>query len=345
MKKNRIFALVLVLAMAFTLSACGSGSSSKADRTTGAAAGFGAYEENAEYEAAEYDTTDVMELPTQDSDATPSAYQNAEVKLIRRASLSLETKDFDAAQVGLEQLVKTVGGYIESSDLNQGSYGSSWRSVYYTIRVPADKYDTFLNGVHQTADCHLVSQNESTEDVGAAYFDAESHLATLKTKLERLQALLKDAKKMEDIITIESAISETEHSIEQYSSDLKRYDSLIGYATFNVSLEMVANLSDTDANPFTQRLKDAFVSGLSSFGEGVQGATLFVVGHILQILLWIAVVFGLRKLYLFASRNKANRAVEPKRTQKKGLLHRKKALPVEESTPEEDANEDNEDDE
>ena len=46
------------------------------------------------------------------------------------------------------------------------------------------------------------------------YYDNEARLTTQRTKLERLQELLSKAEAMEDIITIESAISETELQIE-----------------------------------------------------------------------------------------------------------------------------------
>ena len=48
-------------------------------------------------------------------------------------------------------------------------------------------------------------------------------------KLERLQKLLAQAENMEDIITIESAISETEWNIEDLSGTLRHYDALVDF--------------------------------------------------------------------------------------------------------------------
>ena len=71
----------------------------------------------------------------------------------------------------------------------------------------------------------MVSQSGSAEDVGQNYSDIELRLQTQRTKQERLLALLEKAATMEDIISLENALSETEYQIEQYTSDLKRYDS------------------------------------------------------------------------------------------------------------------------
>ena len=318
MKKR--FALFFVLALLLTLPACGSGEKAEmneqiavnkqaavddADLPEGDGAEDAYYytggEEAEVGNAANVgDAADTVTEPegaaNKKEKSTPSAYQNAEVKLIRRASLNLETQEFDAAVSGLEKLTANMGGYVESSSVNQGSYGSTYRSASYTIRVPSGKYSAFLNRVSGDKHCHLVDKDESTQDVGQEYFDTESRLKTLRTKLERLQALLKKADKMEDIIKLENAIGDTEYEIDQYTSTLKRYDSLVGYATFDITLEQVNAISDTDANPYGVRLRNAFVGGFLSFGRGMQSFSLWLAENLLVILLLVLIVLGIRYL-------------------------------------------------
>ena len=59
--------------------------------------------------------------------------------------------------------------------------------------------------------CHVVYMSSSAENITEAYYDTDSRLKTAQIKLERLQNLLANADNMADIITIESAISETEY--------------------------------------------------------------------------------------------------------------------------------------
>lgn len=65
--------------------------------------------------------------------------------------------------------------------------------------------------------CHVTWQDDSAENISEQYYDTQSRLETAQIKLARLQELLKKAENMEDIITIESAISETEYEIERLS--------------------------------------------------------------------------------------------------------------------------------
>ena len=126
-------------------------------------------------------------------------------KRIYTADLELETTAFDQAAEDLETLVETCGGYFQSSSVSGG--GSDYRYAYYTIRVPAEQYRTFLDQAGTL--CHQLSIQEYTDDVTEAYYDVEGRLKTQQTKLSRLQELLERAETMEDIITIESAISDT----------------------------------------------------------------------------------------------------------------------------------------
>lgn len=60
----------------------------------------------------------------------------------------------------------------------------------------------------------VTGQNEYKDDVSEAYYDTEARLKTQQTKLDRLHALLEQAATMEDIIALETALSETELQIE-----------------------------------------------------------------------------------------------------------------------------------
>ena len=156
-------------------------------------------------------------------------FQNA--KLIHTAHLEVETTAFDAAAADLETLVGELGGYFEYAAVN--SYSSGYRSGTYTVRVPTGQFEVFLDQVGEL--CHVVYQEKDSENISEAYYDTESRLVTQKTKLERLQELLGQAETMEDIITIESAISETELAIEQLTGTLRSYDALVDFATVHLA--------------------------------------------------------------------------------------------------------------
>ncbi len=195
------------------------------------------------------------------------------VKLIYRADIKLESTAFDEAVAALQKLTADCGGYYENSGLD--NYGS-YRRASYTIRVPAENFEAFYGAVSEMGKTGEVFQlktiSRSAEDVSEYYYDTESRLATQKTKLARLQELLEQAEYMEDIITLESAISDTELAIEQLTGTLRHYDSLVGYSTVTLALAEVYKLTPTEepAIGFSAKLAAAFKNGCERFVDNSQ---------------------------------------------------------------------------
>ena len=198
-----------------------------------------------------------------DSPEIPDNVKKSTEKRIYSAEVNMETTGFDSALQSLEKLVASCGGYFSSSSV--GDYGNGYRYGSFTVRVPAENFQPFLNQVGQL--CHVTWKNSSCEDVSEYYYDTEGRLKTQQTKLERLQALLAQAERMEDIITIESAISDTEREIESLTGELKHYDDLVADSTVQLNLEEVYRLSNTEepATGFGSRIAGAFSSGWKAF--------------------------------------------------------------------------------
>lgn len=213
-----------------------------------------------------------------------------DAKMIYTADLSVETTAFDDAAAGLRQLVEGMGGYFETASVY--NYGGGYRSAYYTIRVPADQFQNLLTQVGEL--CHVVRQEAGQENISEQYYDVESRLVTQQTKLERLQTLLSQAETMEDIITIESAISETELAIEQLTGTLRKYDSLVDYSTVNISLEEVYRLSNTEEAPqsFGGRLGSAFGDGWRAFTKGLEDLAVTLAYSWMWVLLIVVIAIG-----------------------------------------------------
>ena len=201
-----------------------------------------------------------------------------DVKMIFRANLEAETTAFETAHAALEELTTKVGGYFEEQSVR--SFSSGYRNGSYTVRVPADRFREFLSQMGEL--CHLVYQNQSAENITELYYDTDARLQTARIKLERLQDLLSKAQDMADIITLESAISDTEYQIESLSGSLRHYDALVGYATVQVELREVRSLTAVEEAPptFGQQLASAFREGIENFRDGVAELTLFVVSNL-----------------------------------------------------------------
>ena len=250
--KRKLFACFLAWTMILSLAACGaSGNKAASSATTADAA-------PAETEGGYFDTNGSYDDA---SDSSGSVLEDQ--KIIYTGTLNLETTDFDSAAQALTTLADTLGGYLESSTVGNG--GRSYRWAEYTVRVPADRFQSFLDQAGGLA--HVTWQNTDLQNITETYYDTEGRLKTQQIKLERLQKLLAQAENMEDIITIESAISDTELEIERLTGTLRQYDALVDYATVHLSLQEVYQLSNVEepATSFASRMGAAFASGWRGF--------------------------------------------------------------------------------
>ena len=222
------------------------------------------------------------------ADNGASTGSTAGTKRIYTANLDLETTEFDTAVEEIAALTERSGGWFESSSLS--SRGSGYRYADYTVRVPVEQYRAFLSGAGEL--CHLLYKDEYVEDVSQVYYDTAGRLKTQQIKLERLQALLEKAEVMEDIITIESAISETEQRIDDLSGALQHYDAKVDYATVYVSLREVGRLSNVEepATGFGAQLAAAFSSGWKHFVSGIQDLTIALAYGWMWVLAAVALV-------------------------------------------------------
>lgn len=284
MKKKTCLALCLVLLL--LASACGGGGNATAP------SGGNSPAASAPAEAPDSGFQNYVEdLVTESGQIDSAVYQNPNAKLIRRAELYIQTEQFDQSVEALNKLVGDCGGYFENASLYGGGRRDAYasRSGEYVVRVPSDKYSQFFSGAGNLG--YVTNSTESSEDVGEQYYDIEARLKTQRTKQERLLALLEKAETMEDIIALESALSEVEYQIESYSSDLNRYDGLINFATFRIYLSEVGQVTQEVGN--TASLGAQMLAGLqSSFRGLVQGGQDFLVWVSYNLFLFLFLAAG-----------------------------------------------------
>lgn len=310
--KKKLSILIAVVLLLAAVSGCGASASkaaSSADMASQETKAVAPESWNYGFDSTAVEKTEEYELPMEEAGNGGGAQQNgtalANAKLIYTAYLSMQTTEFDTTVQKLEQLVSSLGGYFESSGLN--SYGT-YRSASYTVRIPAESFDSFCTQAGEL--CQLLNRERYAEDISESYYDTESRLTTQQTKLRRLQELLESAENMEDIITIESAISETELNIERLTGTLRKYDSLVGYSTVNIELSEVYKLADVEQPVigFGAKLGEAFKKGCSNFVDGVQSLALSFaydwIGWLIFIAIAAAVIILARRLWIRKKRKK-----------------------------------------
>lgn len=199
-------------------------------------------------------------------------------KLIRTVNMDIETLEFDIFVQTLKDKVTEVGGYFENSSIEDYAYtrsGYQTRMGSFVIRVPEDKLDILLDNVGKAG--NVTRSNESVEDVTLQYTDTQTRIDALRTQEEKLLELMGDAESVEDMITIESRLSDVSRELEYYQSLMNQYDNQIDYATLYIDLYEVEKETDTSEPSIGERMKRGLSDTFETIGEGLQN---FAVGFV-----------------------------------------------------------------
>ena len=248
----------------------------------------------------------------------------SERKIIRNAYMDLETKQFDQTITEFKELIASVGGYVQNESLNGQSI--TYRSDYYeryasiTARVPAEKLDEVMNAVGGLF--NVVSQNASMDDITDSYYDAQARLDSLNLQEERLLAILAQADQLEDVITLEQALSDVRYQIESITASLRRMDSQVAYSTLSVGISEVVEYQDIKIQPatFWDKLSEAGGNSMQKLSSTLQGILFFIVEEGPTLLVWLLFLLVLflivRKIVRVVARWRAQRPVSADRARK-----------------------------
>lgn len=294
---KRVLAVGFALALSVCLAACGTSSDGAYEYSapvseykyaaTEEAAAEIAYDSYYEEEAMEPEMGDAgngAEAPEVNESAT------SQRKLIKTVELSVETKDYDNLMTSLEKQIEDLGGYIESLGAYNGSYYSyrANRSANITARIPADKLDGFVKQIGEEA--NVVDRNESVEDVTLQYVDLDSHARMYEEEQERLLELLENAETIEDIITIESRLSEVKYQLESMKSQLRTFDNKVTYSTVHIYIDEVKELTPVVEQTAGERIAEGFAESLRDIGEGFKEFFIGFVINIPYIIVWAVII-------------------------------------------------------
>ena len=248
-----------------------------------------------------------------------------ERKLIRTVDLNLETENYDSLMEGLEQEINSLGGYIEYKDAYHGNYNSRIngyrnRHANITARIPAVKLDEFTGRVAEIG--NITYESESVEDVTLQYVDLSSHKKMLQTEQERLMTLLENAESMEDIITIESRLSEVRYQIESMESQLRTFDNQVDYSTVHINVEEVEHYTPQPEKTAWERMKSGFGENVYRVTNGIKNFAIEFVIAIPILLGWAVVIIVGVLVIRVILKQKNKRSVE-KIAKKQGLFSKK----------------------
>jgi hypothetical protein len=207
----------------------------------------------------------------------------------------------DQAMNQLEALVFRNSGLITNQTLTVAEYGSGYRSGNLEVRVPQTKLDSFLDELAKSG--KVLSLQVTGQDVGAEIVDTESRIKNLKAEEVALQAIMKRAGKIPEVLEVSRELARVRGEIEQAQGRVNYLRQQVAYSTVRISLseEAVSTPADTKSDWGTV-IENAFKRATNALDDVVRAAlsagVWFVIFLLPMLLLAGGVLYGLLRLLI-----------------------------------------------
>lgn len=131
------------------------------------------------------------------------------------------------------QIVAGAGGYVESRSEQAPTDDRAGRANL-VLRIPSDRLDETLDAIEQLG--RLSTRETSSTDVTLAVTDLDARIEALEVSIDRLLAMLADAQRTEDLITLERTLQERQGELESMRAQRTVLGARVALATIDLTL-------------------------------------------------------------------------------------------------------------
>ncbi|SHI16083.1 protein of unknown function [Sporobacter termitidis DSM 10068] len=188
-------------------------------------------------------------------------------KIIYNFSAQVETTAFDDTLKNLDALLAGFGAFVENSYVSGNSYGNTtFRSAEYTIRVPVGSFKGMTDALPLLGNVSKAST--TSQNITAQFIDTQSRLDAYKTEESRLLAMLDKTTTVQDMITIESRLSDVRYQIESLTSTLQNWQNQVDFSTVALHISEVAEIKEqvSAQRTYWERMRDGISGTLNGIG-------------------------------------------------------------------------------
>src|SRR5215204_4121573 len=209
-----------------------------------------------------------QQVPTEEKKGQPSQnslHINWDKKIIKTANLNAQVKNYNAFSKQVSENVKKYGGYISAEEQVQTEYKIENSVV---IKVPVDLFESAVNNL--VKDAEIINEKRIiSEDVTTQLIDGKSRLEAKRQVRLRYLDLLKQARNMEEVLTVQKEINGIHEEIETVTGRINFLQHSSAMSTINLTFYQVleASASVPKNSGFLAKVKSAFTDGLYWTGE------------------------------------------------------------------------------
>lgn len=204
-------------------------------------------------------------------------------------------------------MIDRYAGFLEYADVSGTDYSSqfygykNYRQANFTIRVPKEHFAQMMNSLGEIG--NVTYSSTQAENITSQFTDTQSRLDMYRTEEERLLTMLESAATVEDMILIESRLSEVRYNIESLTSQLNNWQKQVDYSTLSLTLSEVEALTEEIPvqRSYWEQVGDSLRSVLQGLGSFFKDFLRILIAA-LPVLLLCAALAGVVLGLIFAAR-------------------------------------------
>lgn len=152
-------------------------------------------------------------------------------KIVKNATLRLETENVFSALNAVTLLTNQYGGYVLSS---RTWYENEQPHAIYTFAVPADRFEEALEQVRRLG--KVLDESTSGQDVTDQYVDLEARIRNLEATANRIRSFLDEARTVEEALRVNEQLRYVEEELERLKAQRNALEQRTAYSTITVEL-------------------------------------------------------------------------------------------------------------
>lgn len=203
------------------------------------------------------------------SHATPQATRLALAtqSIVYTASLTIQAGNVTAAASRATAIVTAAGGYVSSEHASAGPADHGRSPVSLQLKIPVARYPQTLSELSAMPGTRQTALSQQAQDVTQQVADVSSLVSSAQAAITQLQALLKRAGTVADLLSVQDQINTQESSLEALLAQQRALARETSYAT--VSITLVAPHPKPVRHTAKQK-RHGFVAGLAAGWRGLR---------------------------------------------------------------------------
>ena len=271
-------------------------------------------------------TEEVSQADAQTAAPEPETGVTDNQKLVYTCDMEMETLEYETTIKSIKETITKYSGITEREDqtdtdsywYNENSKHQGTMRCYLVIRIPSANYQAFLEEL--SGNGKIISKNMKVDNITKRYTEVQTTIKSLQIQEKRLLDMMEKATSVNDMITVESRLTEVQNELAQYKNSLAGMDTDVKYSTINLTVNEVVKY-EAKQETFMERLNSTLDRSGELFLSFLESALFAVILFGPIILVLLIVLFIIVRIIRRLRRNKKQK------NSKKRVLNQEEAKP------------------